>query len=188
MLCQELEYFGPGTFQQQLDQAYKDFQTFCRANKLDQSQPPFKESKVPGYVIETCFFQSSQTYRLFSWLDQAVVGGSVVPQMCYQVNLRMLEWTIYCIEWEVLFYDIPSPVVCSSFLRWCSMTSIHWMQKHGTVVLSAVGWQKFCPELLNSFRMDMMRVGLCWPVMRWTFATHSASVCFAFSKKWESVK
>ncbi|CAL1171269.1 unnamed protein product [Cladocopium goreaui] len=47
MLCQELEYFGPGTFQQQLDKAYKDFVGFSRANKMDQSQPPFKEWKVP---------------------------------------------------------------------------------------------------------------------------------------------
>lgn len=47
MLCQELEYFGPGTFQQQLDKAYKNFVGFSRANKMDQSQPPFKESKVP---------------------------------------------------------------------------------------------------------------------------------------------
>ena len=46
MLCQELEYYGPGTFQQQLDKAYKDFLGFCRAKKMDQSQPPFKESKV----------------------------------------------------------------------------------------------------------------------------------------------
>ena len=49
MLCQELEYYGPGTFQQQLDKAYKDFNRFSRSNKMDQSQPPFKESKVPWY-------------------------------------------------------------------------------------------------------------------------------------------
>ena len=51
MLCQELEYYGPGTFQQQLDKAYKDFNRFSRSNKMDQSQPPFKESKVPWYWL-----------------------------------------------------------------------------------------------------------------------------------------
>ena len=49
MLCEELEYWGPGSFQQQLDKAYQDFVAFCRARKLDQSQPPFKESKATRF-------------------------------------------------------------------------------------------------------------------------------------------
>lgn len=48
MLTEELEYFGPGSFQYQLDEAYKNFVAFCRSRRLDHSQPPFKASKVPG--------------------------------------------------------------------------------------------------------------------------------------------
>ena len=46
MLAEQLEYWGPGTFQQQLDHAYDDFIRYCRRNKLGHSQPPFKVSKV----------------------------------------------------------------------------------------------------------------------------------------------
>ena len=46
MLAEHMEYWGPGTFQQQLDKAFDDFLAYCRLKKLDQSQPPFKESKV----------------------------------------------------------------------------------------------------------------------------------------------
>ena len=56
MLCQQLEYFGPGTFQQQLDKAYKDFIAFARTNKMDHSQPPFKESKVTWQNSLIVFF------------------------------------------------------------------------------------------------------------------------------------
>ena len=46
MLAEQMEYWGPGTFQQQLDHAYDDFVRYCRRNKLGHSQPPFKVSKV----------------------------------------------------------------------------------------------------------------------------------------------
>jgi hypothetical protein len=46
LLSQVLEFYGTGTFQQQLDNAYKDFVRFSREKRMDQSQPPFKESKV----------------------------------------------------------------------------------------------------------------------------------------------
>ena len=38
-----------------LDKAYQDFIVFCRAHKLDQSQPPFKESKAPwlNFIVYT---------------------------------------------------------------------------------------------------------------------------------------
>ena len=52
MLCEQLAYFGPGTFQQQLDIAYKDFVAFCRSKKLEHSQPAFKESKAPWLTIQ----------------------------------------------------------------------------------------------------------------------------------------
>lgn len=66
MLCQQLEYFGPGTFQQQLDNAYKDFIAFARTNKMDHSQPPFKESKVT--------WQNS----LIVFFDKAILMGTIL--------------------------------------------------------------------------------------------------------------
>ena len=58
MLAQELKRWGEGTFQQQLDKAYKDFTSFCRAKKLHHSQPPFKVSKmtVPwlAWALQLC--------------------------------------------------------------------------------------------------------------------------------------
>ena len=65
MLCQQLEYFGPGTFQQQLDKAYKDFIAFARTNKMDHSQPPFKESKVTWQNSLIVFFDKE------SWWAQS---------------------------------------------------------------------------------------------------------------------
>lgn len=132
-----------------------------------------KSPRFPGtWLKHVCQLLSQLTVHSISYFrgSTKIVWGSVVPQMFYRANLY--AW------WDEPYYNLPFLV---AFLRWCSTKSIHWMQKHGTVVLFAVGWQKFCPELLNSFRMDMMRVGLCWPVMRWTFATHS--VCPA----WEPV-
>ncbi|CAL1127244.1 unnamed protein product [Cladocopium goreaui] len=46
MLAQQLNWWGPGTFQEQLEKAYQDFVAYCRTKKLGHSQPPFKLSKV----------------------------------------------------------------------------------------------------------------------------------------------
>ena len=53
MLAEQLEFWGPGTFQQQLDKAYDDFIAYCHLKKMDQSQPPFKESKDFGQNLLT---------------------------------------------------------------------------------------------------------------------------------------
>ncbi|CAL1134099.1 unnamed protein product [Cladocopium goreaui] len=46
LLLEELQYFGAGTFVQQLDNAYKSFLDFCRMNKVKHSQPPFVPKMV----------------------------------------------------------------------------------------------------------------------------------------------
>lgn len=51
MLTEQLEYYGHGSFQDQLDNAYADFIAYARRNKLDHSQPPFKASKVFWHII-----------------------------------------------------------------------------------------------------------------------------------------
>lgn len=40
MLCEE-GFFGTDQFSKQLDTAYEDFRSFCRARKISCSQPPF---------------------------------------------------------------------------------------------------------------------------------------------------
>lgn len=42
MLTDELAYWGQGSLQTKLDEAYKDFVGYCRVHKLSHSQPPFK--------------------------------------------------------------------------------------------------------------------------------------------------
>lgn len=42
MLTDELVYWGQGSLQTKLDEAYKDFVGYCRVHKLCHSQPPFK--------------------------------------------------------------------------------------------------------------------------------------------------
>ena len=42
MLTDELAYWGQGSLQTKLDEAYKDFVGYCRVHKLPHSQPPFK--------------------------------------------------------------------------------------------------------------------------------------------------
>ena len=53
LLTEELEYFGAGTFSDQLDVAYKHFLGFCRSRRIHHSQAPF----VPKMVSwQTCFW------------------------------------------------------------------------------------------------------------------------------------
>ncbi|CAL1126268.1 unnamed protein product [Cladocopium goreaui] len=46
MLLMDLLYFGPRTFEEQLDTAYKSFVGFCRQHKIHHSQPPFTRRSV----------------------------------------------------------------------------------------------------------------------------------------------
>jgi len=46
LLCEDLGYFGGGTFEQQLDRAYKDFLAYCIRHKIQHSQPPFLPKMV----------------------------------------------------------------------------------------------------------------------------------------------
>ena len=46
LLAEELQYFGPGTFDNQIDRAYKHFTSFCRSRKIQHSQPPFTRKMV----------------------------------------------------------------------------------------------------------------------------------------------
>ena len=48
ILAEQLRYWGNGSFQACMDNAYKDFVSFCRIRKLDQSQPPFTTKMVLG--------------------------------------------------------------------------------------------------------------------------------------------
>ena len=62
LLCDDLEFFGPGTFEQKLDSAYKDFLAYCKRHKVNHSQPPFLPKMVPWTTMigelrcTTCFF------------------------------------------------------------------------------------------------------------------------------------
>lgn len=47
LLVERMKYFGDGSFEQQLDRAYKDFVGFCRQRKLQHSQPPFLPKHDP---------------------------------------------------------------------------------------------------------------------------------------------
>ena len=46
LLTEELEYFGPGAFGDQLDAAYKHFVSFCRSQHIRHSQAPFLPKMV----------------------------------------------------------------------------------------------------------------------------------------------
>ena len=117
MLCQRLEYFGPGTFQQQLDEAYKDFVGFCKANKLEHSQPPFKESKVAWFFLKL----SCSNYMLLR-----VVIVTEINRLVICASKKMNAISIY--------------------LRSLSgqPTRSLSMQKPGMVALFVHGWQKPC--------------------------------------------
>ena len=61
MLCEELQWYGPGPFQRQLDQAYGDFISFCKARKIPHSQPPWTtklESWHDSQMIEDSLFSN----------------------------------------------------------------------------------------------------------------------------------
>ena len=46
LLCEDLQYFGPGSLSDQMDVAYKEFLSFCSARKIYHSQPPFVPKMV----------------------------------------------------------------------------------------------------------------------------------------------
>ena len=46
LLCEDLQWFGAGTLQDQLDIAYDRYRAYCRVNRVKQSQPPFKVKMV----------------------------------------------------------------------------------------------------------------------------------------------
>lgn len=46
LLAEDLQWFGAGSFQDQLDVAYGGYLQFCRANRIKQSQPPFTPKMV----------------------------------------------------------------------------------------------------------------------------------------------
>ena len=46
LLCEDLQYFGAGSFGDQLDVAYKDFVAYCKVQKIKHSQPPFLPKMV----------------------------------------------------------------------------------------------------------------------------------------------
>ena len=88
MLVEEMEFFGPGTFQQQLDSAYKDFVSFCRDRKLKHSQPPFRENKVLwllSIIFVCCPFPNHQCCK--NWLPSCF---DFFPD----VTLAGLQWRV----------------------------------------------------------------------------------------------
>ena len=58
LLCEDLEWFGAGTLQDQLDVAYPRYVRYCKVNKVKQSQPPFTEKMViwPTFVLILLWF------------------------------------------------------------------------------------------------------------------------------------
>ena len=59
-LC-DLQFFGPATdLQDQLDLAYDSFRSFCRAEKISTSQPPFKVRHATGMNVFGRVFMSAR--------------------------------------------------------------------------------------------------------------------------------
>ena len=53
ILCEELQHYGPGDFQAQLDCAYSDFRAWCTSRSISHSQVPFLVRMV-GSLHPTC--------------------------------------------------------------------------------------------------------------------------------------
>ena len=51
LLCEDLGFFGPGSFENQLDASYKHFVSYCKQHGIQHSQPPFTPKLVLGPTI-----------------------------------------------------------------------------------------------------------------------------------------
>lgn len=52
LLCEELNFFGPGDLPTKLEAAYGHFIKFCREHKIRHSQPPFKIKTVAWHLSQ----------------------------------------------------------------------------------------------------------------------------------------
>ncbi|CAL1132282.1 unnamed protein product [Cladocopium goreaui] len=75
LLCEDFEYFGTGTFAEQLDVAYQDFLAFCRSKRIPHSQPPFLPRMVKKKDGNELFTAKAYNGRvILSWLNHTLLG------------------------------------------------------------------------------------------------------------------
>ena len=76
LLTEDLQYFGPGEFSVQLEEAYKHFLDFCRTRRIPHTQPPFLR-KMVTWIIALWFQymvgQSTKRITQFSGVVQHIL-------------------------------------------------------------------------------------------------------------------
>ncbi|CAK9045248.1 unnamed protein product [Durusdinium trenchii] len=74
LLCEDFQYYGAGTFAEQLDVAYRDFVGLCRARRIKHSQPPFLPrmvKKKDGTELLTA--KAFNGRLILSWLSHTLL-------------------------------------------------------------------------------------------------------------------
>ncbi|CAK9073902.1 unnamed protein product [Durusdinium trenchii] len=97
LLAERVGHFGPGSFQDQLDRAYKDFVAYCRRHRLHHSQPPFKEKHVKMKTGEILLLAKAWNGRvLVDWLASTLrevapnhpgFDGGILETACVALQL-----------------------------------------------------------------------------------------------------
>ncbi|CAL1126269.1 unnamed protein product [Cladocopium goreaui] len=85
MLLMDLLYFGPRTFEEQLDTAYKSFVGFCRQHKIHHSQPPFTRRSVLRKTGEVGLVAKEFAGALLQ-LDGIQSTGAVLAHVCHDLR------------------------------------------------------------------------------------------------------
>lgn len=76
LLAEELQYFGPDTFGDQIDRAYQHFTSFCRSRKIQHSQPPFTRKMVKKKSGENLFTAKAYNGRvILMWLTHCLLDS-----------------------------------------------------------------------------------------------------------------
>ena len=117
MLTDELAYWGQGSLQTKLDEAYKDFVGYCRVHKLSHSQPPFK---VKMDSLKHCNLCAGFFYNYkYADISQSLVliyQVSIFSTLKNALNFEHLSTTVtQCVldffdRWHCLIFNLCEDV------------------------------------------------------------------------------
>ncbi|CAL1166692.1 unnamed protein product [Cladocopium goreaui] len=76
LLTEELQYFGPGEFSVQLEEAYRHFLDFCRTRRIPHTQPPFLRKMVKTKNGEILMTAKAYNGRIIlMWLNHCLLDA-----------------------------------------------------------------------------------------------------------------